>query len=411
MTSEMKRTDPEAYDILFRERKFRAETINLVPSDNHPSAAVNDAFRYPLFYSENDGKNYYYPGCEIVDEAEKLCEKRALAAFPGAEHTNVKPNDGTRANEAAYLAVLKDGDTIMSLDLSCGGHLSHGLKWNYSGIRYKIVSYGLDDNGFLNYDKIREIAKANSPKLIVAGGSSFSMQFKFDAFAEIAKEVGALLHADISHFSGLVAAGLYPSPFPHVDLCMTTTQKTLRGPKGALLFSKAAYAKQLNRAVFPGVMAHSTGAQLLGKAVGLGEVLKPAFKEEMKRVKENAAYMCGLFKDAGYKIVSGGTETHLFVIDLRPRQMEGREAQRRLQAINILANKQLLPYDEKPPVVSSGLRIGTPCVSARGMGKPEMETLFRIIHEALNAPGDRPDLKTKVLELGRRFPVPDMAIE
>ena len=409
--STLNKTDREAYEILARERRFRHDTINLVPSDNHPSKAVNEAFKYPLFYSENDGKNYYYPGCEIVDEAEKLCERRALQAFPGAEHTNVKPNDGTRANEAAYLAVLKDGETIMSLDLSCGGHLSHGLKWNYSGIRYKIVSYGVDAAGRLDYDKIREIAKKERPKLIIAGGSSFSLTFRFDQFAEIAKEVGALLHADISHFAGLVAAGLYPSPFPHVDLCMTTTQKTLRGPKGALLFSKKEHAKPLNRAVFPGIMAHSTGAQLLGKAICLGEVLTDSFKEEMRRVKDNSAYLCGLFKDAGYKIISDGTETHLFVIDLRPKQMEGRDAQARLQAINILANKQVIPYDEKPPVVSSGLRIGTPCASARGMGRPQMDVIFRVVHECLNSSGERPDLKQKVAELGREFPVPDMELD
>ena len=402
----LRNTDTEAWKLLDREANFRRDTINLVPSDNHTSPSVQEAVDYPLFYSENDGRNYYYPGCETVHEVELLCRRRALAAFPGSEYVNVKPNDGTRGNEAAYRAVLKDGAKILSMDLSCGGHLSHGLKWNYSGQTYDITSYGLNEAGQLDYDEIRRLAHESKPDMIIAGGSSCAFQFDFERFATIAKEVDALLHSDISHFSGLVVAGEHPSPFPHSDLVMTTTQKTLRGPKGALLFCREGLAKKVDRAVFPGVMAHATGPQLLGKAICLGEATTDDFRALMRNVRANAKHLCGRFLDAGYDVVGGGTETHLFVLDLRNKNLEGREAQRRLQAIGILANKQLIPYDAKPPVIGSGLRMGSPCASSRGMGIGQMDELFDIAHQALDSEGDRPDLAKRVAELSSSFPVP-----
>jgi glycine hydroxymethyltransferase len=399
-------TDPEAYELLAKEKSFRAESIDLVPSDNHFSAEVAEARTYPLFYSENDGRNFYYPGCETVRAVEELCKGRAKEAFPGSEHVNVKVSDGTRGNEAAYRAMLSEGDTILSLDLRCGGHLSHGLAANFSGKLYKIVNYGVTPDGFVDYDQARRLALEVKPKMIIAGGSACPAVTRFDRFREIADESGAFLHADISHFAGLVSAGLHQSPFPLADTVMTTTQKTLRGPKGALLFSKKAYERKVDSAVFPGVMAHAPGADLLSKAVALGEVVKPAFKELMRRVVENARALAEALLSKGLLLVTGGTETHLLIADLRPIGIDGRTAQERLQAVSILANKQLIPHDERPPVTGSGIRFGSPCATTRGMGTVEMRDLARIIVHALKGTAPPDALRSEVREMALRFPIP-----
>ena len=406
----LRETDPEADELLRREIRFRALTLNLVPSDNHQTPSVLETVDYPLFYSENDGRNFYYPGCETVAEVERLAERRALACFPGSEWVNVKPNDGTRGNEAVYRSALKEGDRILSLGLSEGGHLSHGLKWNYSGQLYDIVHYGLTDQGELDMDRVRELALEHRPKLIIAGGSSCPFQFDFEAFGSIAREAGALLHADISHFAGLVVSGHHPSPFPHTDLAMTTLQKTLRGPKGALVFCREGHARKLNRAVFPGVMAHATGANLLGKAVALGEALQPAFRVLMEGVVSNAQRLAGGLLERGYRLVTGGTRTHLLVVDLRDRDLTGKVAERRLQDVGLLANKQLVPQDPQPPTVSSGIRIGSPCVTSRGMGEAQMDLIVDLIDAALRG-GDAAPLRTRVEELARAFPVPGLRYE
>ena len=401
----LKESDPAAFALLQRESEYRETVIDLVPSDNHPSAAVREAERYPLFYSENDGRNYYYPACETVAEVEALAVNRALACFPGSEHVNVKPSDGTRANEAVYRALLDEGDTILSLGLAEGGPLSHGLKWNYSGQLYRIVHYGLLPDGNLDMDQVRRLALEHRPKMIIAGGSSCPFIWDFEAFGEIAREAGALLHADISHFGGLVVSGHHPSPFPHADSAITTLQKTLRGAKGAVAFCRSDRARDLNRAVFPGVMAHATGAQLLAKAICLGEAAEPAFKELMGRVVSNAQRLAGALTDRGYELVCGGTKTHLMIVDLRGKDLTGKEAERRLQDGGLLANKQLVPDDPQKPTVCSGVRIGTSCSASRGMGEGEMDTIAALIHEALSG-GEPEAVRARVTELAKAFPVP-----
>lgn len=401
----LQETDPRAFELLERETAFRTRVIDLVPSDNHPSPAVREAERYPLFYSENDGRNYYYPACETVAEVEALANERALACFPGAEHVNVKPSDGTRGNEAIYRALLDEGDRILSLGLAEGGHLSHGLKWNYSGQLYEIHHYGLTPDGTLDMDEVRRLARECQPKMIIAGGSSCPFQFEFSEFADIANEVGALLHSDISHFAGLVVSGHHPSPFPHSDSVMTTLQKTLRGAKGALTFTRHAHAKALDRAVFPGVMAHATGAQLLAKAICLGEAVTPDFKEMMERVVRNAQRLAGALADRGYQLVAGGTRTHLMIVDVRSKDLTGREAEARLQAGGILANKQLVPADPQKPTVCSGIRLGTPCSAARGMGEEQMDQIAGLIDRLLTEDDPAP-MRAEVEELSRQFPVP-----
>jgi glycine hydroxymethyltransferase len=406
---QLKQTDAEAFELLSRERKVRAESIDLVPSDNHPSPSVLEAERlYPLFYSENDGRNFYYPACGIVKEVEELAKSRALQCFPGSEHVNVKPTDGTRGNEAVYRAFLKPGDKILSLGLAEGGHLSHGLKWNYSGQDYRIVSYSVTDAGVLDYAQILDLARRESPRMIIAGGSSCPFQFDFERFAKIAREVGAMLHADISHFAGLVVSGHHPSPFPHADTVMTTIQKTLRGQKGAIVFCRADRARDLDRAVFPGVMAHATGAQLLAKAVALGEATKPAFKELMQRVVDDVQALAKALVESGFELVSGGTRTHLLVIDLRKTPLTGKEAEDRMERAGLFANKQLVPRDPKPPTVASGLRMGSPCAASRGMGPSHMRMIAQWTKRLLleNAPPE--SIRPEVAELARQFPVPGL---
>jgi glycine hydroxymethyltransferase len=403
------KTDPAAYALLAAERKFRAETLDFVPSNNHPSESVLEAERnYPLFYSENDGRNFYYPGCETVKAVEELAKARALACFPGSEHVNVKPTDGTRGNEAVYRAFLKPGDTLMSLGLADGGHLSHGLKWNYSGQDYRIVSYGVTADGALDYDAIRDLALKERPKMIVAGGSSCPFQFDFARFAAIAKEAGSLLHADVSHFAGLCVTGDHPTPFPHADTVMTTIQKTLRGQKGAISFCRTERARDLDRAVFPGVMAHATGAQLLAKAVALGEAATPAFKAYVKLVVDDVQALATGLLEAGFKLVSGGTKTHLLIVDLRGTPLTGKEGEARLQAAGILANKQLVPKDPQPPVVASGVRMGSPCSAARGLQPAHMKQVAKWAKRLLLDGEDPAKIKGEVAELCRAFPVPGL---
>lgn len=406
---ELKRNDPEAFELLDRERKVRASSIDFVPSDNHPSAAVLEAERlYPLFYSENDGRNFYYPACGIVKDVEELAKKRALQCFPGSEHVNVKPTDGTRGNEAVYRAFLKRGDAILSLGLADGGHLSHGLKWNYSGQDYRIVSYSVTDGGVLDYGEILDLARREAPRMIIAGGSSCPFQFDFARFAAIAREVGAMLHADISHFAGLVVSGHHPSPFPHADTVMTTIQKTLRGQKGAIVFGRADRARDLDRAVFPGVMAHATGAQLLAKAVALGEAAQPAFKAMMQRVVDNVQALAKGLLEAGFDLVSGGTQTHLLVVDLRRTKLTGKEAEDRLERAGLFANKQLVPKDPNPPTVASGVRFGSPCATSRGMGPSHMRTAAQWVKRLLLDGVPSETIRPEVAELCRQFPVPGL---
>jgi glycine hydroxymethyltransferase len=400
----LRQSDPEAFALLDRELQFRKEVLDLVPSDNHPSRAVREAAQYPLFYSENDGRNYYYPGCETIAKVEDLAKARGLALFPGSEAINVKPTDGTRGNEAVYRAFLKEGDTILSLGLAEGGHLSHGLKWNYSGQLYKIVSYGVTREGHLDLNEVRDLALKHRPTMIIAGGSSCPFQFDFSAFGEIAREVGALLHADISHFAGLVVSGHHPSPFPHADTMMTTLQKTLRGDKGSIVFSRADKIKDLDRAVFPGVMAHATGAQLLAKAIALNEASQPEFKELMNRVVRNIQRLAQGFLSRGYELVTGGTQTHLMVVDLRSKGITGKVGEGRLLAGGLLSNKQLIPFDPERPTVCSGIRIGSPCASSRGMDVPEMDLIVGWADRLLSGEDPLP-IRAEVVELCAAFPV------
>src|SRR5207248_1045239 len=359
--------DPEIADLIEKEIQRQNEGLELIASENFVSPAVLEAMGSPLTnkYAEGLPGKRYYGGCEVVDEVEQLAIDRAKELF-GADHANVQPHSGAQANYAAMTAVLKPGDTFLGMDLSNGGHLTHGSPVNFSGMLFRAVSYGVTDDGLLNYDDMRRKAREHRPRLVLAGYSAYSRIIDFSAFAEIAKEIGAIFMVDMAHFAGLVAAGVHPSPVPHADIVTTTTHKTLRGPRGGLILCQEAYGKEVDKLVFPGIQGGPLEHVIAAKAVALGEAMTPAYKQYAIQVVKNAQTLAAALLERGYAIVSGGTDTHLMLVDLRPKGLTGKAAQALLDRAGITVNKNTIPGDPQSPFVTSGIRIGTPAVTTRG---------------------------------------------
>ncbi|MGB9719024.1 MAG: serine hydroxymethyltransferase [Candidatus Anstonellales archaeon] len=410
MYEEIKKTDSRAYEILMNELKRQQETLGLIASENYASRAVMEASGCIMTnkYSEGYPGKRYYAGNRYIDEMEILAIERAKKLF-GAEHVNVQPHAGATANFAAYLAFLQPGDKIMGLALDHGGHLTHGYKVSFSGKWFVPAPYYLNkETEMLDYDMIRKRAVEEKPKLIIAGYSAYPRIIEWKAFREIADEVGAYFMADIAHIAGLVAGGVHPSPVPYADVVTTTTHKTLRGPRGAIILTKEKYAKQVDSAVFPGTQGGPLENAIAAKAVCFEEALKPEFREYARRIVENAKTMADEFAGLGYRIVSGGTDNHLILIDLRNKNLTGADAQVALEKADIILNKNGIPYDPLPPMKTSGIRIGTPMVTTRGMGKDEMREIANMIHKVLSNIGDESvcaKVKEAVHALTGKFPI------
>ena len=385
----LRASDPEIAQLIDEEVRRQTDGLELIASENFVSPAVLEAMGTALTnkYAEGLPGKRYYGGCEVVDKVEQLAIDRAKQLF-GADHANVQPHSGASANWAVYLAFLKPGDTVMGLDLSQGGHLTHGSPVNFSGLLYNIVSYGLDDNGLIDYDAMRAKAREHKPKMIIAGYSAYSRVVDFAAFSEIAKEVGAILLVDMAHFAGLVATGVYPSPVPYADVVTTTTHKTLRGPRGGMILCKAEHAKAVDKAVFPGTQGGPLEHVIAAKAVSFREALEPAFKEYCTQIVANARTLAAALAARGYLIVSGGTDNHLMLVDLRSKNITGKVAELALNNAGITVNKNTVPRETQSPFITSGIRIGTPAVTTRGMGAAEMERIAGFIDRVLTAPED-----------------------
>ena len=356
-------------------------------------------------YAEGYPGHRYYGGCQFVDEVEELARERACRLF-GADHANVQPHSGAQANMAVYFALLQPGDTVMGMNLSHGGHLTHGSPVNMSGKYFHFVPYGVDDDGFLDYDAMREIALREHPKLIVAGASAYARTIDFARISEIAKKAGSLFMVDMAHIAGLVAAGLHPSPIPYADVVTTTTHKTLRGPRGGMILCKEQYAKAIDKAIFPGTQGGPLMHVIAGKAVCFGEALKPEFKEYQHRIIENAQALSKALLAHGVHLVSGGTDNHLMTVDLRGTGVTGKELEKRLDEVNITANKNTVPNDPQKPTVTSGVRIGTPAVTTRGFGVAEMEEIAGFIADCIfDFENKKEQVAAGVAALTARFPL------
>ena len=408
--SDLQNTDPEVFEAIQNEIRRENNHILLIASENYASQAVLDAQGCVMTnkYAEGYPHKRYYGGCEFVDVVEDLAISRAKAIF-GAEHVNVQPHSGTQANMAVYFAVLKPGDTIMGMDLAHGGHLSHGSRVNFSGIFYNVVSYGVGrETGTIDYDEVRKLAIERKPKIIVIGASAYARTLDFKAFQAIAKEVGAYTLADIAHIAGLVAAGVHPSPFPHCDFVTTTTHKTLRGPRGGMIMCRAEHAKLIDKSIFPGIQGGPLMHAIAAKAVAFKEALTPEFKSYQEQVARNARRLADGLVKRGYNLVSGGTDNHLMLVDLRNKGITGKDAETALDASGITLNKNAVPFDDKPPMVTSGVRIGTPAVTTRGMKEGEMDKIAEYIDKVLSSIGNEKvysDVRKAVGDLCKRFPV------
>ena len=376
----LKEYDPEVGDAVAAELRRERRGLELIASENLVSEPVMLAMGTPLTnkYAEGYPAHRYYGGCECVDAAENIAIERACRLF-GADHANVQPHSGAQANIAAYHALLSHGDTVMGMSLDAGGHLTHGSPVNFSGKNYNFVPYGTDDQGYIDYDAVERIAKECRPKLIVAGASAYPRIIDFERFAAIAKEVGALFMVDMAHIAGLVAAGLHPSPVPYADIVTTTTHKTLRGPRGGLILCREEYAKAVDKAIFPGMQGGPLEHIIAAKAICFGEALKPEFAEYQKNVLANARTLAECLMAEGFDLVSGGTDNHLMLVDLRPMHITGKEMEKRLDEVYITVNKNAIPNDPEKPFVTSGIRVGTPAVTSRGLGEDEMKTLAHLI--------------------------------
>mgnify|MGYP001101285905 CR=1 FL=1 len=406
----LKEVDPDIYELILQEKKRETSKILMIASENYTSKAVMEA-QGSLFtnkYAEGYPGRRYYGGCEYADEVERLAQERAKKLF-NVEHVNVQPHSGTQANMAVYFAMLQPGDTIMGMSLPHGGHLSHGSPVNFTGKLYKTVFYGVNkETGYIDMEEVRRLAHENKPKIIITGASAYPRIIDFKDFAEIAKEVGAYLMADIAHIAGLIATGLHPSPVPYSDFITTTTHKTLRGPRGGVVMCKADYAKAIDKAVFPGIQGGPLVHVIAAKAVAFKEALSEDFKEYQQRVVKNAKTLAEALKKRGFKLVSDGTDNHLMLIDLTNLNITGKEAEEALDRAGITVNKNTIPFDTKPPTVTSGIRIGTPSVTTRGMGEQEMEEIAEIIEKVLKNISNESvikDMKKKVQSLCKRFPI------
>ena len=405
--------DPELWQWIDAEAKRQEQNIELIASENYASPAVMAAQGSCLTnkYAEGYPGKRYYGGCEFVDEVERLAIERAKKLFcepAGVEMAvNVQPHSGAQANSAVFFAVLKPGDTFMGLSLADGGHLTHGMHLNFSGKYFHCVPYGLNDKEEIDYDEVERLAKENKPKLIVTGASAYSLKIDFKRFAEIAHSVGALLMVDMAHYAGLIAAGVYPSPFGHADIVTTTTHKTLRGPRGGMIFVRPDLEKAINSAVFPGMQGGPLMHVIAAKAVALGEAMKPEFKAYQEQILKNAAALAKALMAEGFDLVSGGTDNHLMLVDLRPARLTGKEMERRLDEVNITVNKNAIPNDPEKPFVTSGIRVGTPAVTSRGFREEEMKVVGRLICQAAQSDFESQvdTLRAQVKELTGRYPL------
>jgi glycine hydroxymethyltransferase len=407
----LRETDPQIAELIEHEIARQNEGLELIASENFVSPAVLEAMGSPLTnkYAEGLPGKRYYGGCEVIDKVEQLAIDRAKQLF-NAEHANVQPHSGAQANMAVFMALLKPGDTFLGMDLSNGGHLTHGSPVNFSGLLYHAVSYGVSSEGLLDYDDVRRKARAHNPRMIIAGYSAYSRVIDFAKFADIAEEVGAIFMVDMAHFAGLVAAGVYPSPIPHADVVTTTTHKTLRGPRGGIILCKAEHAKAIDKSVFPGTQGGPLEHVIAAKAVALKEALEPSFKTYCRQVVKNASALAESLMSDGFQVVSGGTDNHLMLVDLRNRgeNMTGKLAEQTLDKAGITVNKNTVPNETRSPFVTSGLRIGTPAVTTRGMKEPEMRRIADLIDRVLRAPEDEDvvrDARGEVRELAGEFPL------
>ena len=400
--------DPELGRMIEAEYKRQARNIELIASENIVSEAVMAAMGSVLTnkYAEGYPCKRYYGGCECVDEVENLAIRRVCQLF-GAKYANVQPHSGAQANMAVYQALCKPGDTVLGMSLDNGGHLTHGSPVNQSDLLYNIVPYGVDENGLIDYDALRELAKKEQPKMIIAGASAYPRAIDFAKFAEIAHEVGAYLFVDMAHISGLVAAGLHQSPVPYADVVTTTTHKTLRGPRGGVILTNdEELAKKFDKAIFPGTQGGPLEHVIAAKAVCFGEALKPEFKAYQQNVVTNARVLADALRKQGFDLVAGGTDNHLMLIDLRKTGVTGKELQRRLDEVYITANKNAIPNDPESPFVTSGMRIGTPAVTTRGFGAPEMLRIAEFIWQAATDFDNKAnDIRRNVRDICVNFPI------
>jgi glycine hydroxymethyltransferase len=423
--------DPVLWEAMQGERRRQHDNIELIASENYVSAAVMEAQGSWLTnkYAEGLPGKRYYGGCEFVDIAETLAQERALALYPGAEHVNVQPHSGAQANMAAYFSVLKPGDRILGMNLAHGGHLTHGMAINFSGKLYEVHAYGVrQDTEHIDYDEMEAQAKAVRPKLIVGGASAYPRTWDFERMAAIAHGVGALLFVDMAHIAGLVAAGVHPSPFPHADIVTTTTHKTLRGPRGGMIFArrelpdgidaadfpalKGSLGAAIDKTVFPGVQGGPLMQVIAAKAVAFKLAAEEPFREDQRRTVQNARVLAETLADEGARVVSGGTDNHLMLVDVTPLGVTGKEAEHLLDEIGITVNKNGIPFDPLPPNTASGIRLGTPATTSRGFGTDEMRAVGRIIIEAIRSRDDaavQARLAGEVRDIVTRFPVPGLA--
>lgn len=398
--------DKEVYDAIQSELQRQQNTLELIASENFVSQAVLEATGSVLTnkYAEGYSGKRYYGGCANIDKVESLAIERVKKLF-GAEHANVQPHCGANANLAVYFAILKPGDKVLGMSLSNGGHLTHGSPVNISGAFFDFASYGVDENGFIDYDNVLEITKKEKPKLIVAGASAYPRIIDFAKFREIADQVGAYLMVDMAHIAGLIIAGLHPSPVPYADFVTSTTHKTLRGARGGLILCKEKYAKMIDKAVFPGTQGGPLEHVIAGKAVAFKEALSPEFKEYQIQIVKNAKALAEALKKYGFDLVSGGTDNHLMLLDLTNKNISGKEYEGILEEIGITVNKNTIPNETRSPFITSGIRIGTPNITTRGMKEEQMEQIAYIMSRILSNPEEKEQLKAQVSALARQFPI------
>jgi glycine hydroxymethyltransferase len=402
--------DPEVARLVREETRRQAEGLELIASENFVSPAVMAAAGSTLTnkYAEGYPGKRYYGGCEVVDQVEALAISRAKALF-GADHANVQPHSGSQANMAAYFALATPGDTLLAMSLNFGGHLTHGSPVNFSGKLFKIVPYGLrKDDETVDMDEVARLAREHRPRVLVVGASAYPRTLHFDRFAEIARSVGAAMVVDMAHIAGLVAAGLHPNPVPHAEIVTTTTHKTLRGPRGGMILCREAHAKVLNSQIFPGIQGGPLEHVIAAKAVAFHEALQPEFKTYQRRIVENAVVLAEGLKAAGLRLVSGGTDNHLMLVDLRPKKLTGKVAEEALGKAGITVNKNMIPWDPEKPFTTSGVRVGTPALTSRGMGAREMTLVAALIGRVLDAPTDEAVLakvRGEVKDLCKQFPM------
>ena len=399
--------DPEIGAVVADELERQRNGLELIASENVVSEAVMLAMGSPLTnkYAEGYPGKRYYGGCQVVDRAEEIAIDRAKRLF-GAEFVNVQPHSGAQANTAVYFALLKPGDTVLGMSLACGGHLTHGSPVNISGMYYNFIPYGVDENGILDYDELERLAREHHPKLIVAGASAYPRIIDFERIAAVAREVGAYFMVDMAHIAGLVAAGLHPSPVPYADIVTTTTHKTLRGPRGGMILCKEEFGKAINKAIFPGTQGGPLMHVIAAKAVALGEALHPSFKTYQEQIVKNAKTLADGLLAEGFALVSGGTDNHLMLCDLRPFDLTGKEFEHRLDEVGITVNKNAIPNDPQSPFITSGIRIGTPAVTSRGLNEADMQTLAHLIGlAAKDYPASADFIRSAVADICAAYPL------